>query len=226
MIKIYSIRRLIIAYVIGWSIYVGTYFLVGRAEGGLFAIFVTPFIALYYTARLFIFPLLLGLFLGDDRINNLWYRHKWPFRIAIILGISCFVYGQHAWWHATCDLYNKSEAEYYQTYWINPSFILVLFSLCFRPTEPVDDLPTDDVQDTDEEIENENTELGLKRYTYKCDEGELTIEQKLEIPSSDDKAYLNGNPAPTAKYKIGEKQFVMVSNGNIYAVRGFSDKQT
>lgn len=224
MIKVYKIRRLIFAYLLGWGIYVVADMLVGRAEGGLFAIFATPFIALYYTATLYLFPILFGLFLGHDKINELWFRNKWSFRIAILLGMSCFIYGKHAWWHATCDLYSKSEAEYYQIYWINPGFILILFSLCFKPNENDGAKPTERLTDTDIENQEGKSAPGLKRRTYSCDEGELMIEQKLEIPSADDKAYLKGKLAPTARYKIGEKQFVMVLNGVIYAVRGFADE--
>jgi hypothetical protein len=61
--------------------------------------------------------------------------------------------------------------------------------------------------------------VNLTKYTYKGDYGVLVIEQHNELPGSDDMAYLNGKLAPTGKYQIGEKQFVMVSNGLIYAVR-------
>lgn len=58
-----------------------------------------------------------------------------------------------------------------------------------------------------------------KKHTYKGDFGTLVVEQKNDLPASEDMAYLNGRRAPTGKYQIGEKQFVMVSNGMIYAVR-------
>jgi hypothetical protein len=58
-------------------------------------------------------------------------------------------------------------------------------------------------------------------YTYSVEQGVLVIAQKEAHPSSEDLAYLNGETAATGKYQIGDKQFVMVSNGLVYAVRGF-----
>jgi len=70
---------------------------------------------------------------------------------------------------------------------------------------------------------NDETSAGLvNSYTYKGDFGTLTLEQKLDIPSSEDRAFLNGKLAASGKYQIGEKQFVLISNGFIYAVRGFT----
>ncbi|PBQ30641.1 hypothetical protein CNR22_02250 [Sphingobacteriaceae bacterium] len=72
--------------------------------------------------------------------------------------------------------------------------------------------------------ENESeTPQNFTRKTYKGDYGSLTIEQKLDIPSSEDRAFLNGKLAASGKYQVGDKQFVLVSNGIIYAVRGFSE---
>lgn len=90
----------------------------------------------------------------------------------------------------------------------------------------IENLSGDDESERGSEIEIDNSQLLVKRHTYECDAGKLVIEQKQNIPSSDDAAYLNGKLAPTGKYKIGEKQFVFVSNGNIYAIRGFADKGT
>lgn len=88
------------------------------------------------------------------------------------------------------------------------------------------DLFTDVDTETDIEIEQEILpQTNAKQYAYMCDKGELIIEQRNEIPSSEDIAYLNGNLAPTGKYKIGENKFVLVSNGLIYAVRGFGNQQ-
>lgn len=70
-----------------------------------------------------------------------------------------------------------------------------------------------------ETLQEEVPDSNYKRYSYKCDEGELIIEQKEDTPSADDKAYLNGRPAPTGKYQIEEKKFVFISNGIVYAVR-------
>lgn len=80
--------------------------------------------------------------------------------------------------------------------------------------------------DTKSEIggELETDQVDIKKYTYSGENGELTIAQKNDIPSPDDKAFINGELAPTGKYQIGKKQFVLVSNGIIYAVRGFDDK--
>lgn len=76
---------------------------------------------------------------------------------------------------------------------------------------------------TEEENGNRNEQVILKTETYLGDYGTLTIEQKKEIPSSEDRAFLNGKLAATGKYQVGDKKFVMISNGYIYAVRGFSE---
>lgn len=76
--------------------------------------------------------------------------------------------------------------------------------------------------DTPEETSEENEELSdpeAIKHVYHCPEGELTIIQEEDEPDADDKAFLNGQPAPTGKYQIGEKKFVFVSNGVVYAVR-------
>lgn len=73
------------------------------------------------------------------------------------------------------------------------------------------------------EEENVKPQAILKTESYQGDYGTLTIEQKKEIPSSEDRAFLNGKLAATGKYQIGDKKFVMISNGYIYAVRGFSE---
>ena len=73
----------------------------------------------------------------------------------------------------------------------------------------------------DSETKSEADESPGTRYAYSGDFGELIIEQKKDIPGADDKAFLNGSVAPTGKYQVGEKQFVLVSNGIVYAVRGF-----
>lgn len=70
-----------------------------------------------------------------------------------------------------------------------------------------------------EEIENPASKVPTKQFEYKGDYGVLVIEQKFEMPSQEDMAYINGRPAPSGKYQIGENQFVLVSNGLIYAVR-------
>ena len=75
----------------------------------------------------------------------------------------------------------------------------------------------------EEERGNSNEQIILKTETYQGDYGTLTIEQKKEIPSSEDRAFLNGKLAATGKYQVGDKKFVMISNGYIYAVRGFSE---
>ncbi len=90
---------------------------------------------------------------------------------------------------------------------------------------PTDILPEGDVQ-TISEDEVHNPQVVSKRHVYESDAGTLVIEQKLAIPSGDDVAFLNDKLAPSGKYKIGENQFVLVSNGYIYAVRGFGDKKT
>jgi hypothetical protein len=113
---------------------------------------------------------------------------------------------------------------------ISAPFTIGLF-ICFMikrkittTNSDIENLSVDDESESDSEIEIDNSQLLIKRHTYECDLGKLVIEQKLNIPSSDDVAYLNDKLAPTGKYKIGEKQFVFVSNGNIYAIRGFADK--
>lgn len=55
---------------------------------------------------------------------------------------------------------------------------------------------------------------------YKSKTGDLIIEQANQIPSPDDTAYINGNLAPTGKYEVGEEQFILISNGKVYATRG------
>ncbi len=71
----------------------------------------------------------------------------------------------------------------------------------------------------DVDMVKETRQGEFKKYTYSCEAGELIIEQRSDTPSSEDLAYLNGNIAPTGKYQIGEKKFVLVSNGVVYAIR-------
>ncbi len=88
----------------------------------------------------------------------------------------------------------------------------------------------DDITDGDEpatenesqaELQNEEPGVETTPFSYDCPEGVLVIHQKLDIPSSGDKVFLSGNLAPSAKYQVGDKKFVLVSNGYIYAVRGY-----
>ncbi len=73
------------------------------------------------------------------------------------------------------------------------------------------------IEQDEEQTESLNT--NFERYSYSGDYGELIIEQQNDLPAADDKAFLNGELAPTGKYQIGDKQFVFVSNGFVYAVR-------
>ncbi len=83
-------------------------------------------------------------------------------------------------------------------------------------SEAEEELPTDQ--------ETESSATFLKKQTYEGDFGSLTIEQKLDIPSAEDRAFLNGKLAASGKYQIGHKQFVLISNGFIYAIRGFPEQ--
>ncbi len=89
--------------------------------------------------------------------------------------------------------------------------------------KPIEDFAVEDESLLSDEAEKEVAETPLKKHSYNGDFGELLIEQKNDIPSAEDKAFLNGKLAPSGKYQIGDKQFVLISNGFIYAVRGFND---
>ena len=52
-------------------------------------------------------------------------------------------------------------------------------------------------------------------HTYKCDAGELVIEQEFHNPNSGELAYLNGKPAPTGKYKVGFLQSIIILDGEV-----------
>jgi hypothetical protein len=85
-------------------------------------------------------------------------------------------------------------------------------------------LPDEEQEPYEELAGDEQNQPDTTKYTYEGDYGVLVIEQKNTVPSAEDKAFLNGRLAPTGKYQLAEKQFVMVSNGMIYAVRGFSNE--
>ena len=53
------------------------------------------------------------------------------------------------------------------------------------------------------------------KHTYKCDAGELIIEQEYQNPNNGEAAYLNGKPAPTGKYKIGFLQTISILDGKV-----------
>ena len=90
----------------------------------------------------------------------------------------------------------------------------------------VDEIALDDELIVNNEIERSAAQTTFEKHTYIGDFGELIIEQKKDIPGTEDIAFLNGTIAPTGKYQIGDKQFVLVSNGLIYAVRGFNDEKS
>ncbi len=90
----------------------------------------------------------------------------------------------------------------------------------------VDEIALDDELIVSDEIERSAAKTTFEKHTYIGDFGELIIEQKKDIPGTEDIAFLNGTLAPTGKYQIGDKQFVLISNGLIYAVRGFNDEKS
>lgn len=51
------------------------------------------------------------------------------------------------------------------------------------------------------------------KHTYNTDQGELVIEQEYHVPNKGEFAYLNGEPAPTGKYKIGFLQSIYIIDG-------------
>lgn len=81
------------------------------------------------------------------------------------------------------------------------------------------ELEAESIADSKDESEVTSSTTFFEKYKYNGDFGELILEQKNEVPSIEDKAFLNGKPAPTGKYQIGDKLVVLVSNGIIYAVR-------
>jgi hypothetical protein len=84
------------------------------------------------------------------------------------------------------------------------------------------ELPETEETEFSKALETISEEEG-KPYAYSGEFGELIIFQKKEVPASGDAVQLNGNTAESGKYQLNDKQFVMVSNGIVYAVRGFGD---
>ncbi len=94
-------------------------------------------------------------------------------------------------------------------------------------TKPILNTPSENTsikseEEEDIELEEKTSGSSSNTLTYECNDGLLQIEQKKTFPSVDDTVFLNGKLAPSGKYQIGNKQFVFVSNGKIYATRGFA----
>ncbi len=58
-------------------------------------------------------------------------------------------------------------------------------------------------------------EVVTTRYTYKCQEGELVIEQEYYQPNKGELAFLNGLKAPDGKYKVGFMNCITIENGRV-----------
>lgn len=53
------------------------------------------------------------------------------------------------------------------------------------------------------------------KHTYKCDVGELLIEQEFHNPNSGELAYLNGKPAPSGRYKVSFFHSITILDGKV-----------
>jgi len=63
--------------------------------------------------------------------------------------------------------------------------------------------------------EEEPKEIVYIPRTYKCQEGNLVIEQELHNPNIGEKVFLDNKPAPSGRYKIGFMSYLEVEDGII-----------
>ena len=55
----------------------------------------------------------------------------------------------------------------------------------------------------------------LVNHAYKSDLGELIIEQELSQPNIGERAFMDGKPAHSDKYKVGFMNYIHIENGRI-----------
>lgn len=89
-----------------------------------------------------------------------------------------------------------------------------LQTICIIDGKVAKELP---VVEIDEPIKEKPITAKTKytKHTYKCDTGELVIEQEYQNPNYGETAYLNGKPAPTGKYKVGLFQTIFISDSKV-----------
>ena len=89
-----------------------------------------------------------------------------------------------------------------------------LQSVCIIDGKIAKELPEVEIETPIKE-KNITTKPKYTNHTYKCDAGELVIEQEFHNPNSGELAYLNGKPAQTGKYKVGFLQTINIVDGKV-----------
>jgi hypothetical protein len=131
-IKIFSLKKLAIAFLIGFCIEF-TRRLFEPAYGPLDLLFILLF-SIYYTAKYFLLVVIVGFSFYIPPLKNIWFNNKLPFMIALFIGIIFFLYGTLTAHHIYFDLHSPgAEADIYLDHFAMPGFILILFSLSFGP---------------------------------------------------------------------------------------------
>jgi hypothetical protein len=131
-IKIFSFKKLAIAFFIGFCIEF-TRRLFEPAYGPLDLLFI-PVFSIYYTAKYFLLVVIVGFLFYIPALKNIWFKNKLPFMIALFIGIVFFLYGTLTAHHVYFDLHRPgTEANIYLDHFAMPGFILILFSLSFGP---------------------------------------------------------------------------------------------
>ena len=131
-IKIFSLKRLAIAFLIGCCIeFIRRLF--EPADGPLDIVFI-PVFAIVYTACFFLPVVLAGFLFYIPLLKNIWFRNKLPFMIVLFTGLLFFLYGTITAHHVYFDLHKPgAEADIYLKHFAMPGFVLILFSLGFGP---------------------------------------------------------------------------------------------
>ena len=79
----------------------------------------------------------------------------------------------------------------------------------------------DDMEVDSSAIEKIEEPKVLVNYTYKSDLGDLIIEQELSHPNVGERAFMDGKPAYSNKYKVGFLNYIHIEDGKVYELTMF-----
>lgn len=132
-IKIFSFKKIIIAFFIGATIDFLRRF-IEPAYGMIDFIFY--FIYCWFYSIVFTgLVVIIGFLFFIPQLKKIWFENNLPFRIIIFSGSILFIFGIWTAHYVYFNLYTSGdEADIYLNYFARPGYILILFALCFWPS--------------------------------------------------------------------------------------------
>jgi hypothetical protein len=136
--RVFVLRKMLKAFFVGCVSYIATDLFLGRAEGGIFTVLISPFFCIYYTVKLFLIATIAGILLLNKHLNRVWFKSDRLYVLLAALSLSIFVIGYWNFVLAYYDRHDQAAAQFCFRFLINPSFVIFLFSICFRPEIKID----------------------------------------------------------------------------------------